>query len=197
MSTTLLAFPIFGVLIVVAPRLMTVLFGEQWLPAAAPFQVLCVAACLKLLNTYASSAIQSVGRVWSEVWRQATFVALIVAGLVALRSWGAVGAAGAVLLATAVMSLLMHGLLLRVTPLAWVDVLRPQIPALVCMTSVVVFVLGVEHGVRLTVGTHSALLVLALQALAATVSYVAFILLAPFRSLRALVREVTEDFAPP
>jgi O-antigen/teichoic acid export membrane protein len=197
MSTTLVAFPIFGVLIVVAPRLMVVLFGPQWLAAAAPFQVLCIAGCLKLLNTYASSAIQSVGRVWSEVWRQAAYVGIMIAGLLALRGWGAVGAATAVLGATATMAVLMHVLLTRVTHVRALDLVRPQVPALACSAAVIAIVIGVDSILRTAQPNAAPWAVLGAQALAAMVSYIAFILFAPIPRLRSLVREVTEDLAPP
>ncbi|MGQ0734896.1 MAG: lipopolysaccharide biosynthesis protein [Acidobacteriota bacterium] len=197
MSTTLLAYPLFAVLIAVAPQFMVVMFGETWRPAAAPFQVLCLAGCLKLLNTYASSASQAAGRVWSEVWRQLLYVTIIVGSIIALRAWGPVGAAAGVLCATFVMTALMHVLLIRVTHLEWGDILRPQLPALLCASGSVAVVLAVEHGIQRIVGTPPSWILLMFQAFAAMVFYAAFVLLAPHAGLRALVRDVAEDLVPP
>lgn len=196
MSTTLMAFPIFAVLIVVAPQFMEVLFGERWRPAAVPLQILSLAGCLKLLNSYASSALQAAGRVWSEVWRQAAYVGLIVGSLIALRSWGPAGAAAGVLFATAVMTVLMHILVMRVTDLRWIDTLRPQVPALICSGGVAAVVLLVEYAVRRAAGDPASRVLLLFQGVAALGFYSAFVLFAPHAELRALVRDVAEDLAP-
>jgi PST family polysaccharide transporter len=196
LSTALIAFPVFGVLMVVAPQLMTVLFGPNWIGAAAPFQVLCLAGCLKLLNTYASSAIQAAGRVWGEVWRQATTIVLIVLGLLALRAWGPVGAAVGVLGATLVNCFLMHGLVVRVTHLRWISIIRPLVPASVCAGIVMLLVAGVQHAVQVGFGEPRPFVLLATQAAAAALFYVAFLLFAPIAGVRLLIREVAEDLAP-
>ncbi len=197
MSSALLAFPIFAGLIAAAPQFIVVLFGERWRPAAAPFQLLCVAACLKLLNMYASSANQAVGRVWSEVWRQGLYVTLIVGGLMLLRNRGPVGAAAGVLFATAVMTVLMHVLLTSSTHLRWIDVLRPQLPGVLCAGGVGTTVMLVEFGLARTLGHPPApWLLLGVQAIAAGIFYCAFVLFAPHPELRILVREVAEDLAP-
>lgn len=195
MSTTLLAFPLFAVLVAVAPRFIVLLFGDRWAAAADPFRLLCLAGCLKLLNTYASSANQAAGQVWSEVWRQLLYVGLIVGSLIALQGWGAIGAASGVLLATCVMAVLMHVLLTRITHLRWMDVIRPQVPALLCAAGAASVVLVVER-VLLLNGLTAPWLVLAAQGLAASLFYVGFVLFAPLASLRALVRDVAEDLVP-
>lgn len=197
MSMTLVAFPVFAVLVAVASQFMTLLFGLQWAPAALPFQILCVAGCLKLLNSYASSAVQATGRVWSEVWRQALYVLLIVVGLVALRQGGAAGAATAVLVASAVMAVLMHLLLLKVTPLRWLELLGTLVPALLCAATSAGVVLAVQLGVRRLPFPVADLWLLLCQAAAAVLAYLGFMLFAPLANLRALVREMHDDLAPP
>ncbi|MGE0593010.1 MAG: lipopolysaccharide biosynthesis protein [Vicinamibacterales bacterium] len=196
LSTSLLGVPVFAVLAATAPQLMVVLFGDNWLPAAAPFQLLCVSAVLKLLNTYASSATQAAGRIWSEVWRQAGYAALIVASLIALRQWGAVGAAGGVLFATAMMSVLMHLLLRRVTQLEWADIVQPLAPALVCAGACVGAVFATQAGVEVLRPAPSPWLLLGCQGVAAVLAYAAFMLFAPIPPLRALVYEMARDLAP-
>lgn len=196
LSASLLGFPAFAVLIAVAPQLMTVLFGERWGPAAAPFQILCAAGALRILNTYASSAIQAAGRVWSEVNRQIIFIILIVASLVALREWGPAGAAAGVFIATLTMTVLMHTLLIRVAHLRWAELLRPQIPGLLCSAGMVAIVLLVEYGLRARLETPPGWLLLAVQAVAAAAFYACFLLFAPHPEVRSLVQEATNDLAP-
>jgi PST family polysaccharide transporter len=196
LSASLLGVPFFAVLIATAPQLIVVLFGPAWTEAAPAFQLLCAAAMLRVLNAYASSAAMAAGRVWSEVWRQVAYVALMVAGIVIFRDWGPTGAAAAVLLATSAMTVLMHMLLRRVARLTWSQMLAPQAPAVMCAAGAVAVVLVVEYALRTALGTPSNWLLLACQALTVGVFCGAFVLFAPHAALRALVHETTADLAP-
>ena len=196
LSSSLMGFPMFTALAVMAPQTMVVMFGPQWNEAATPFALLCVAGGLKLLNTYASSATQAAGRVWSEVWRQLLYVAMIVTFIFLFRRSGTAGAAAGVLCATAVMTVLMHVLLQRITHLPWLQILKPLVPAVVCSAGVAALVLSLEHAIQLVLPHPSAWLLVACQAPAAAVFVGAFALFAPFRDLRYVVLEVTETIAP-
>ena len=196
LSSSMLGFPIFTALAVMAPQLMVVMFGSQWTVAATPFALLCVSGSLKLLNTYASAATQAAGRIWSEVWRQVLFVALIIGFIVAFSRWGTTGAAVGVLCATAVMTVLMHVLLQRVTHLAWGRILKPLAPALVCSAGVAAVGLGSEYAIGLAIPQPNAWLLVACQTPAMALFVAAFALFAPFRDLRDLVLELTDTLAP-
>jgi PST family polysaccharide transporter len=196
MSASLLGFTTFAVLIALAPQLIVVLFGERWSPSTVPFQLLSLAAALKVMNTYASSATQAAGRIWSEVWRQLMLIVLIAGGIVGFREWGPVGAAGAVLLATATMTLLMHVLLHRVTHLRWRDIASPLLPGFCSAAIAVAVVLGVEQLVRQSTSHPAPWLLLACQVPAAGLAVLAFVLFAPLQGLRRLVREIAEDLLP-
>src|SRR5688572_10224573 len=144
-GASLMVFPIFGLLIAVAPHLMIVMFGERWLPAAAPFQILCIAGCLRVVNSYAGAAIQAAGWIWSQVWRQAIYTVLIVIAIIALRGFGIVGAAGGVLIATLVMTITMHVLLKRLATVNWSNIIRPVLPAAVGAMAVIAVALLAEQ----------------------------------------------------
>ncbi len=90
-AATFIGFPTFAALIVIAPQLVEVLYGRQWLPAVVPFQILCIAGACRVTLAYASAAIQAAGQIWSETWRQATYVILIAVGVSALRDLGHYG----------------------------------------------------------------------------------------------------------
>jgi teichuronic acid exporter len=195
MSTTMMAFPIFAIVIAVAPQFVVVLFGEVWRPAAVPLQLLCVAGALKLLNSYASAASQAAGQIWPELWRQVLYVVLIVATVFVLRGGGPVGASAGVLLSTIVMTILMNHLLTRVTPLRWPDILKPQVPALVCAAGCAATALLTEQVMRMYVPPVPWVL-LAGPGVAAAMFYAVFVLFAPYAALRALVRDVADDLAP-
>jgi len=196
LSSSLLALPTLTTLAVVAPQFMVVLFGENWRPAADPFRVLCLVGYFKVLITYASSASQAAGRVWSEVWRQVLSVVLIVVFLVLLRRFGAVGAAFGVLIAVSTLAVLMHVLLTSLTHIRWRDILAPQRPAIVCTVLVAGSVFALEVVLRRLVGDLGAWPLFIAQAALAGCVYSAFILLTPDAHVRALVTEVAEDLMP-
>lgn len=196
MSSSMLGFPIFTALAVMSPQLMVVMFGSQWLPAAAPFAILCATAGLKLLNSYASSATQAAGWIWSEVWRQILYVAMIVTGIFAFRDWGPTGAALGVLTATAVMTVLMHILLQRVTHLPWGQIARPLLPSLLCSAGVAAVTEVVEFAIRAATPNPNPWLLVLLQAPAAALFAIGFALFAPLKDLRAIVLEMADTLAP-
>ena len=192
----MLAFPVFASLGMMAPQLIDVLFGPQWVGAAAPFALLCAAGALKLLNTYAGAATQAAGLIWSEVWRQLLYIALIVGGIALFSPWGTTGAAFAVLSATFVMSVLMNILLQRVTHLRWTEILTPLLPALTCAAGSAVVVLAVEYTLRAVIGRPSAWMLVVGQIPAVALFVVLFSLFSPYKAQRALVMEVTDSLVP-
>jgi hypothetical protein len=152
---------------------------------------------LKLVNSYASAAVQGAGYAWSEVWRQALYLVLIVGGVYAMRSWGPAGSALAVLIATAVMFVLMHVLLMRVVAgLTWSQVLRPQTPAVLCAVGVSLVAAGVEYAFAAIVGRPPGLVLLAVQGAASLGFILAFVLFAPLPLMRETVGEIVTDLAP-
>jgi O-antigen/teichoic acid export membrane protein len=196
MSSSMLGFPVFSALGVMAPQLMVVMFGPQWLPAAGPFALLCATGAFKLLNSYASSATQAAGHIWSEVWRQVLYISLIVGGIIVASPWGPTGAAAGVLAATAIMSVLMHILLHRVTHQGFVQLVKPLGPAVACSAGVIAVVLAVEYGLRAAIGTPNPWLLVACQLPVAALFVLGFVLFAPHRELRSLVVEISGTVVP-
>ena len=49
LSVSLIGYPVFVSLIVLAPQIIYVLFGSQWAPAVLPFQILCVTGIPRLI----------------------------------------------------------------------------------------------------------------------------------------------------
>jgi Membrane protein involved in the export of O-antigen and teichoic acid len=197
LTATLMAYPAIGYLILVAPHLILFLFGPQWISAVLPFQVLCAAGLLKVLNMYVSTAAQSKGQVWGEVWRQLLYVALIVIGTAIGSRFGLPGAAVGVLAATLVVTVLMHEWLARITGLTVRELLLPQVPAWLCAGLVGLMVLAARFAVR-WIPAHGVTngLLLGAETVAALLTYAAFIRFAPFVELRTVVDDTIEEFSP-
>jgi PST family polysaccharide transporter len=193
---TFVGFSVFATLIVIAPHLIEVLYGRQWLAAVIPFQILCVAGASRVTLAYASAAIQASGKIWSETWRHGIYALLIVLGVSGFSVWGIVGAAGAVALASICMMTLMQGLVCSVTGLGWTDIGRSQLPGAVAAATLAGSLLGVEMLIRTIASDPRPWQILLAQLATAAVVMPAFIFLGPFGSIREVSRETLEELAP-
>jgi len=193
LSVTLVGYPLMAGVAVMAHELVEVLFGERWKPAALPLQVLCVAAMLRQLSTYASSATQAKGHIWSEVKRQAVSVAVLIPAVAALSPWGIAGAAVGVLISTLVSTTLLQVLVRNLTGLAWRDMLEPQLPGLACAGAVAATLMAVRHVLLSWSLDLPALTVLLVGATIGLFCAAAFLLFAPFLEMRSIVYETAED----
>jgi O-antigen/teichoic acid export membrane protein len=91
--TSLLAFPIFIGLAVVAPELVPVVFGAQWLPSVPVMQVLAVIGILQSVSVFNGSVLKAAGKPsWQLAIMVLTTVCSIAGFLVAVR-WGIVAVA--------------------------------------------------------------------------------------------------------
>jgi hypothetical protein len=119
-----------------------------------------------------------------------------VGGVALLSRWGVTGAALAVLVATAVMTLLMMQLLSTITPLRWRDLVAPLVPGLVCATGLGAVVGGVRAFLYANWPATPDAVSLLVLAVVAVCYMVVFLFLQPFESVREVVGETIEDFAP-
>lgn len=196
LAASLVSYPVLLALAAAAPDLLHVMYGKRWLPAAVPFQILCVAGILKVLNEYAGTAAQAWGKIWGQVSRQAIATALIVVFVAAFSRWGLAGAAFGVLLATVSMTVLMNLLLMRLSGIPASSLLRAQLPGMLCGA----IVSGSVLAVRLMAGSFGASapwMRLLPEVAAGAVAYLGFIKLNRFRDVRILVRDAAVDLGPP
>jgi PST family polysaccharide transporter len=196
LSITLVGYPLLTGLIVTAPQLILVLFGPKWVAATIPFQILCTANVLRLLNLYSSSATQAKGQIWLEVKRQTLFLTVLVVSVTFMSRWGIAGAALGVLVATVAMTAMLQTLVKRLADLSWRDMLEPQAPAATCSAGMIVVLLLTLAGVRALSDAPPPLVLLAACSATATLYYIAFLLFVPFFEVRALVHETAMDMAP-
>jgi len=196
LSITLLGYPAFAGMILVAPQLIVVLFGEKWRPSVLPLQILAAAGGLKLLNTYISSATQAKGMIWAEVWRQVFYATGIVGGIVIFSRWGVAGAAAAVLVATMIMAVLMQAMMRRIAGITWGQLLGPQVPGLVASLGLVPVVLGTTWLMRAAWPGVVDWQLLIGQTAAGGLFCAGFVLLARFGGVDEIVDETLSDLAP-
>ncbi|HET7696467.1 MAG TPA: lipopolysaccharide biosynthesis protein [Vicinamibacterales bacterium] len=134
--TAMLAAPGMVALAIAAPHLLRSVYGPQWVDAAIPLQILCLAGYLRALYQLGAVVAQSVGRVYAELWRQTAYAGLVVVGAVAGTRYGLPGVAAGVDAAIIFMFVALGQLALRVTGLSWLAYLRVQMPPLITAAAV-------------------------------------------------------------
>jgi PST family polysaccharide transporter len=195
LGVSLLGYPVFGSLLVMAPQVIGVLFGSQWTPAVVPFQILCATGVIKLVQELLIAATFVNGSSRHEVVRRAAVASLmLVSCLIGVR-WGLAGVATALVtvnllgLAAAMWQTARLGL---VRPLA--DVIGPQrIPFSAALAMVLA-----ERGVQ--VWTQSldlhAFVVLIASLGAGAAAYLGALALMKDDSVTALLSDLLGDAAP-
>ena len=196
LSVTLVGFPLYTGMVVMATDLVDVLFGATWLAVADPLRILCIAGGLNLLTSYASTATQAKGHIWAEVKRQALFTVVLVCCVTVFSRWGITGAACGVLLATAIKTAMMQGLVRGLAGLRWSDMLVPQIPAVTCSAGLALVLLATVTALHELNPGGAAVGRMAIATLVGATYYAAFLLFCGFSEVRALVRETAVDLAP-
>jgi O-antigen/teichoic acid export membrane protein len=117
--TAMLAAPAMGTLAVVAPHLVVTLYGSQWTGVVVPLQIFSLAGYFRALYHLGGTVAQSVGRVYGELWRQAVYAGLVIAGALVGMPYGLAGVATGVSVAILYMFAAMAHLSLRATGTSW------------------------------------------------------------------------------
>ena len=124
--TAVVAGPSMCALGIVAPFLVPALYGPQWTGVVVPLQILCVAGYFRALYHVGGVVAQSVGRVYSELWLQVCYAALVVIGATVGSAFKLPGVAVGVGIAIIFMFVATARLVLSITQTSWLDYLYVQ-----------------------------------------------------------------------
>jgi PST family polysaccharide transporter len=196
LTATIVALPVFAGLIVAGREFTVVVFGEKWLPSVVPFQLLCAAGALRVVSSYATAAVQASGLVWSEMWRSAMSLVLIVGFVLLLRGWGIEGTALAVLLASLISASVLQSLVRQVTGLTWRELLVPVVPGTLAAIGTALVVGGVTVAMRSFVPSGAPWHTLLAQTVSGGLFWLTFTLFVRFQALQGVVDEVLADLVP-
>jgi teichuronic acid exporter len=119
LSLSLISYPIFASLIVLAPQIIYVMYGSKWETVARPFQILGFSGVPLLLLQLMISITFVTGKSRHEMGRRTVMSALLVSGSVIGSHWGLTG------IATATVIVNMIGLILVVWQVSRLGLLRP------------------------------------------------------------------------
>jgi PST family polysaccharide transporter len=143
--SAIIAAPAMVTLAIVAPHLVPSLYGMHWTGVVRPLQVLCVAGYLRALYHLGGVIAQSVGRVYSELWRQFFYAAVIVVGAIVGSRFGIVGVAFGVAIAVSFMFVASAQLALRITATSWHRYVSVQLVPLAIAAATGVIALSVRR----------------------------------------------------
>jgi O-antigen/teichoic acid export membrane protein len=114
----LLTIPAAAAAIVLAPELIMVLLGQDWLGVIAPLQILAPGIFFRLIFQLSDALGVAAGTVYAVAWRQGAYAAAVLTGALIGQHWGLPGVAGGVLAAQVVTYALVTQLCLRLTSLS-------------------------------------------------------------------------------
>ena len=195
MTVSLVGYPLFVSLIVLAPEVISVLLGSQWRAAVLPFQILCITGVPRLILQVMVMATFVTGSSRTEMKRRAMMAVLTLAGSVVGIRWGLAGVATAVTLVTVfglVSALWQVQRLQLLRP--WADVLKPQSIPL----GAAILMVAVERTAQ--AWTHSVgfndFAVLAVALAVGGAAYLAAIALMRDEAMTRLITELKGDLVP-
>ena len=126
----MIAAPAMVTTAIAAPHLVQAIYGAAWSGTVLPLQILCAAGYFRALYHLGGAVSQSVGRVYSELWRQAIYAALVIGGALVGSRYGLAGVATGVSLAILYMFLASGDLALQITETTWRSYFGVQLDAL-------------------------------------------------------------------
>jgi O-antigen/teichoic acid export membrane protein len=111
----LLTIPAAAGLIVLAPELIMVMLGGDWLGVIVPLQILAPGIFFRLIFQLSDALGMAAGTVYAVAWRQGAHAAAVLAGALIGQRWGLPGVACGVLVAQVITYALVTQLALRLT----------------------------------------------------------------------------------
>ena len=136
--SAIVVFPTLTLMGVVAPELMSGVFGSQWQPAILPLQILCAGGACYCIYNLADSLVRAKGAVYVKSVYNGVYACCVFVAAVAGQRWGIAGVATGVTVATAIVYVLMADFSLRLTGAGWVPFVRAQAPGLSISMAVIV-----------------------------------------------------------
>jgi PST family polysaccharide transporter len=146
--TTAVTAPLAVVAVVLAPELVRIVLGPRWTGVVVAFQILAGTLTFRTAYKLSDAMAKATGRVYARAWRQGLYAALVVGGALACRPWGIEGVAAAVAGAIVVNYLVMSGLSLAVTELAWASFVAAHLRGLMLATVTALAVGASSAGLR-------------------------------------------------
>ncbi|MCA9731253.1 MAG: lipopolysaccharide biosynthesis protein [Deferribacteres bacterium] len=146
LAVGLISFPILAGMAVIAPYLVPILLGDQWLDTIAPLQIMCISGILLTIDPFITSVLTGMGLVkFTAARRGLEFVLMGIAAFVGVQ-FGLSGVAIAALVVAFIIMLTMITLITNNSKITWFDCFEPLWPAtamtLVMLAAMILFQYG-------------------------------------------------------
>jgi PST family polysaccharide transporter len=143
--SSLVAFPAFLGLSVLAPELLVVLFGKQWTPSIPVMQILSLVGILYAGFYFNGPILMAVGKpTWSLGLTFVQAVCNVIAFAIAVR-WGIVAVSAAYLIRSYLMAPFTVWVVYKAVHIEFATYLRQYAAPLVCSLAIVVAILGTKY----------------------------------------------------
>jgi O-antigen/teichoic acid export membrane protein len=195
LTLSLIAYPIFFGLFLVAPTFIHIVYGEKWMPSALPLQIMCVAGLMRMHLQVTSSVVNAMGKVAGDVWRRAIGFIILAFSCWLGSFWGIVGVSVMVTIVTSLLAIIMASYLKNLMGLTWTELLRPERPAMVASVVMAGVVLGYRHWAAGVLGTYSVAMLFSSTAVGVVGYSVALWMLRP-SAVVSLLQEFMADLKP-
>ena len=123
-NITGIGWPFFGLLALLAPEIILVLFGEAWFGSVSVLRVLALWGCFWLAFSFSVPALIAIGEV-KNVMRVSIYSLPLRIVVIAVCSYfGATGAAVGVILSSLIMAFYLHGIVSESIHISWSDLFK-------------------------------------------------------------------------
>jgi teichuronic acid exporter len=192
-----LALPIATGIALTADTIVAVLFGEQWLEAAAPLRVLCAYVAFHVMQMLAPHVIMWTGHFRAIMWLNLFALAVLPPAFLVGIHWGLVGVAWAWVIAYPIAMLPVLVLSNRLLGISWLQFVAPMGPALLACGVMMATVLVADRALGMhTWSNESRLLVQALIGAGGYAAVLALVFRARVMRIVEVVRGSSLEPAP-
>ena len=186
---TLLAvyiLPFYTGLLWIAEPFIGFVYGEKWLPAAEPLEILAIAGIFYIISRPCGVVLMAQNRLTQEMVAQAVILVIAVTACTIGLNWGLVGVSWGILATQVFQTIYYYILVYRTIPTRLSDLIKAVTPGLV-LNSILYLVLVIvdylAHELKMT-NTGAYILVMTIPGL---VAYAAAFFLIPIPSLKTEV----------
>ncbi|MEI6946252.1 lipopolysaccharide biosynthesis protein [Paraflavisolibacter sp. H34] len=135
----LAAIPISVLFVFMAPEIILILLGKNWVDVILPFRILACSLLFRMSYKMSDSLARATGAVYKRAWRQIAYATAVIGGSYFGSRWGLPGVACGVAFALVLNFLMMTHLSLRLTGIGWGKVLEAHKHGLLLGMVTVVF----------------------------------------------------------
>jgi PST family polysaccharide transporter len=171
--TSLIAFPAFLGVLALAPELVVMLFGEQWIPSIPVLQVLSLAGIFQSISFFKSSVFMAMGKPSWSLWLSLLTVVLNLIGFSIAVRWDIVAVAAAFVIRGYLVFPIGQwavSRLIHVPVLTYIKQFTAPLVSAIMMTGFVVFIKNWLLGI-----TSAYILVVSISALLGALLYIGLI----------------------